>query len=271
MHVPRAASRQVCRACALLVAAAIPLVDAKADWTDVEISSAPVQAVPEGARFETWVGAQAFSHAWSLYSGVTAAPFSAISEDGMRLRASGGYGTYSYSGARPVTSAPVRFGGVTEFGDILVGYQKQLGPVTLKGFAGLAVANNVITPEDPETAIRGLGIGAKGTVEAWWTISDRVWSSADLSWATVHDSYSARGRVGWRLLPDWSTGLEVGAAGNAESDTARVGGFLRCEWAAGELSASGGWSSDRLLEGAPTPALARSSTPFVTFSWLTRF
>ena len=67
-----------------------------------------------------------------------------------------------------------------------------------------------------------------------------------------------------------SLGLEAGAAGNLEGDVARAGVFARYEWTAGELSASAGATTDGLLDGIG-PSLARSTTPFVTVNWLTRF
>ena len=136
--------------------------------------------------------------------GVTAAPFGGLDEDGLRLRAVGGYGAYTYSGRRAagVGSRIREFEGETAFADLLAGYQKQLGPLTVKGFAGLMTAGNRITPDDPETAIRGRGLGAKLALETWWTISEQAWASVDVSWGTIHDTYAARGRLGWRLLPD---------------------------------------------------------------------
>lgn len=243
------------------------------DWGETVVSWGQLDSAPGAARFELWAGAQALEHAWSLYSGVTAAPFSSIQQDGMRLRVVAGYGAYSYSGRRPVgvSSETATFQGETAFGDLLVGYHKQLGPLTLKAFAGLTTAEHRMVPDDPETAIRGVGAGGKVALEAWWTLSDRAWSSVDVSWASLHDSYAARARLGWRLLPAVSAGLETGAAGNQECDIGRVGGFLRYEWAGGELSASGGLSNDKLLEGGDGADLARSSVPFVTLSWLTRF
>lgn len=225
------------------------------------------------ARFELGVGAQAFRDAWALYTGVTAAPFGGLGSDGLRLRAVGGYGAYTYSGRRAagVGSRIREFEGETAFADLLAGYQKQLGPLTVKGFAGLMTAGNRITPDDPETAIRGRGLGAKLALETWWTIGEQAWASVDVSWGTIHDTYGGRGRLGWRLLPTLSIGIEAGAAGNIECDIARAGGFLRYEWAAGEVSASAGWSNDKLLDGTPVAGLAEASTPYASLAWLTKF
>jgi hypothetical protein len=227
----------------------------------------------QGRRLELNVGAQAFRHAWSLYSGVTAAPMGGLGEDGLRVRAVGGYGAYSYGGRR-ATGAGSRFAefdGETAFAELLVGYQKQIGSLTLKGFAGPMAAGHRISPDDPETTVRGNGAGAKLAAETWWTISEKAWASVDLSWGTLHGTYAGRTRLGWRLVPVLSVGIEAGAAGNIECDIARVGGFLRYEWAAGEISATAGWSNDKLLDGTPAAGLAAASTPYATLSWLTKF
>src|SRR5205807_8263926 len=68
-------------------------------------------------------------------------------------------------------------------------YHKQLGPLTVKVFAGLMAADNRLSPDDPETTIRGSGFGGKAALEAWWNISDPVWSSLDVSWGSLHDTY----------------------------------------------------------------------------------
>jgi hypothetical protein len=240
-----------------------------AAWAD---DGEPPEQPAGPARFEVWSGAQAVAHAWSLYGGATVA-LGGLQNDGLRLRAASGYGVYSYTTTRAVglTSEAVRVHGMATFTDLLVGYHKQLGPVTVKAFAGLMQADHRLNPDDPETSIRGAGFGGKVALETWWTIGDRAWSSLDLAWGSLHDTYNARARLGWRLLPALSVGLEAGAAGNVEGDSGRVGGFLRYEWAGGEVSLSGGASSDKLLDDFGGMATGKSSVPFATFSWLTRF
>lgn len=227
----------------------------------------PATAEQPVVRREPWIelsaGGEVFPHIWSLYTGTAVAPFGSFYQSGFQMRASIGYGAYRYSGKRWNGHAATiaTFDGTAALADLLVGYQARLGALTLKGFAGASFADHTITPFDPETSITGRGIGARFVLEAWYNVSDSVWSSLDLSWSTLHDTYSARSRVGWRVVPTISAGLEAGAIGTTEYDTARAGGFLRYEWYAGEISASGGVSFDR--EG--------EVRPFATLNWLTRF
>jgi len=224
---------------------------------------APANA-PGAPHFEVWAGAQAFDQVWSLYSGLTAAPFGGIQDDGLRLRVAGGHGRYTYAGPQGT-----KIVGSASFADLLLGFHKQFGPLTLKAFGGLAVADHQLEPDDPGTTIRGPSAGAKIALETWWNMSERAWTSVDLSWGSRHDSYATRARLGWRLVPALSAGLEAEAIGNVACNIARGGGFLRYEWASGELSVSGGLSSDTLLDDASS-GLA-GSVPYATLTWLTRF
>ena len=224
---------------------------------------------PAGQHAEFSVGAEASRQAWSVYSGVTVAPFGALSEDGLRLRTTGGYGGFRYAGLRPSggSSELVKFRGTVSFADLLVGYHRQLGPLTLKLYAGATATRHAIDPFDPEAEVQGAGVGGKAAVETWWTISDMAWTSLDLSYATLHETYAGRLRVGLRVVPVLSAGVEVAANGNIDGRTGRVGGFLRYEWAQGEVSASGGLMTD----WADIEKVDAHGGGYATISWLNRF
>ncbi|HEY7551352.1 MAG TPA: cellulose biosynthesis protein BcsS [Hyphomicrobiaceae bacterium] len=214
-------------------------------------------------RVETWSGVEVFPGIRSVYGGASWAPFGSIREDGFRLRGAAGYGAY---GLGPGDSGK----GTVAFGDVLVGYHKQLGSVTIKVFGGLTVLDYAPDAAEPWPALTGTEYGGKGVLEAWWNITDQAWASLDLSWASTHMDYGSRVRLGWRLLPDLSAGLEGGSGGTAEPglehDTSRIGAFLRYEWATGEVSVSGGWAADGTwLEREWPPG------PFGTVAVLTRF
>ena len=220
-----------------------------------------IQPPASQPRFEAWMGAQAFDRVWSLYTGLTAAPFSGIRQDGLRVRVTGAYSAYRYT-----TQSGINILGSASLADLLIGYHKQVGPLTLKAFGGLMVADHQLAPDDPAATIRGPGAGAKVALEAWWAVSERAWAALDLSWGSLHDSYGARTRLGWRLVPALSAGVEAEAAGNDDCNIARAGGFLRYEWASGELSLS----SDKLLDDARRANLD-ASVPYAAMTWLTRF
>jgi hypothetical protein len=202
------------------------------------------------ARIELWTGAEAFHRVWSLYMGGAYAPFGSILENGFRVRAVAGYGDYG--------------AGTVSFADLLLGYHAQLGRLTVKVLAGLTIAEHHAGMA--QATLDGSGAGAKAVLETWWNVTDRTWLSTDLSLGSLHDAYGARVRLGWRLFPAFSLGLEGGAAGALGTDVVRAGGFARYEWATGEVSFSGGLAVD-----GPRSDWESVQGPFATISVLTRF
>jgi hypothetical protein len=202
-----------------------------------------------------------FPHTLSVYSGAVWAPFGSVREDGVRLRGLIGYEAYGLGHGHFDN-------GSVAFGDLLIGYHAQLGPLTIKIFGGLAVLDYTPDPGDPDPALAGNQFGGKGVLEAWWNIADQAWASLDLSSGTLDMDYASRVRLGWRFWPELSAGLEGGSGGTLAPaldllDTARVGGFLRYEWASGEVSVSGGMAFEEERDGA--------SGAFGTVAVLTRF
>lgn len=194
------------------------------------------------------MGAEGFGRVWSLYTGATLAPFGHVQRDGFRVRAIAGYGDYHT--------------GTASFADLLLGYHKQFGTLTIKVFGGLtAASHDSMSPE-----LDGPGVGGKMVLESWWNVTERIWVSSDLSYGSLHDSYYARVRAGWRFAPQLSIGLEGGAAGSLDTDITRAGGFLRYEWPSGEISVSGGFAREG-FEGLPDD----KGRAYGTISVLTRF
>jgi len=213
------------------------------DWSTV------VVAPPRTYFYETWMGGDGAGRALSLYGGMTAALGSDIRADGFRVRTTAGYGTYAYT--RSYAIGPRRawqdFRGEMTTADLMLGYQVAMGPWIVKVFAGGSQETHTVVahgggnlPFDARNSVQGNRIGFKGTVETWWNIGNVAFLQTDLSWSQPFDAYGGRVRAGYRLTPALSTGLEAGLHGNANHDAGRLGGFLRFEWTAGELSASGG-------------------------------
>jgi hypothetical protein len=220
------------------------------------IAEAPPPPADPPPWAEVWSGAETFHGFWSIYSGATVAPFGSVREDGFRLRGVAGTGDFGT--------------GTASAGDILVGYHKQLGAVTIKVFGGFTIVQYRPDPGEAWPALKGVEYGAKGVLEAWWNISDQAWASLDLSMGSTHLEYGSRVRLGWRVWPELSAGFEGGSGGTAETalerDTSRVGAFLRYEWETGEVSLSGGWAMDGTWQERDGAAGA-----FGTISVLTRY
>lgn len=255
--------------------------------------AAPAGAIAEPAPStpfwrETYAGADLTSNVWLLYSGVTLAPMGDIHSNGLRLRASGGYGQYGYSGRRsgdPINSER-EFRGTIKFVEALIGYQARLGDLTAKAFAGIAAIDHVVSPDDPIASggllTQGLEYGFKGVLELWLNLGADAWTSLDASWTSAHQSYAGRWRLGYRVLPTISLGVETSINGNLLNGSrilddgslreelrpqTRLGLFARYEWYTGEISVSGGITSDNLDFSGGN----EFDRLYATVNWLTRF
>jgi len=214
---------------------------------------------PTQQQFEAWAGTEVFRDVWSIYAGSTYAPFGSVNQDGVRLRVVAGHGAYSYA----APAAAGTFHGTVHFAYLLAGYHKQFGTLTVKVFGGLTVTDRDVG--DP-AGHRGTDWGGRLVLETWWNITEQAWTSVDVSWTTLDDVYGARGRLGWRLSPAFSVGLEAASTGNLDYDAARLGGFVRYEWANGELSLSAGAAGD-----GPGSGDVDLQGAFATLNVLTRF
>jgi hypothetical protein len=255
---------------------------------------------------EAWAGGDVTSKSWSIFSGGTWAPFGSLDGGGFRLRAAGGIGGFRYRSLRPNSAAPSAGGSVLlgvgtsaprppagngtqesagkgRFGEALAGYQWRFNDLTLKAFAGIVVVASTPASFDPDATWAGQRTGAKIAVEAWYNVTPRLWSATDLGFATIEQSFSARQRIGFRILDQLSIGIDTGVRGQLETtywidsgiNHARVGGLLRYEWPGGEISVTGGWALDRRSQSgtafAPAGPQWTSGEPFATATVLMKF
>lgn len=240
---------------------------------------------PEPVWREAWIGADATTSSWLVYSGITLSPLSGIHDDGPRLRFATGYGGYRWQGTAKAFDGSVAHGtGTTFYADALAGYLKRFGPLTAKAFAGVSLSGHTVTelvqplniPVAPnEAPIDGREIGVKVALEFWLNLGTQGWSSLDLNWTSAHDTYSARFRAAWRAWPTVSLGVEAIVNGDQRHDITefmsepglehierRVGAFARYEWFGGEVSLAGGIAS------APDDG---GTKPYATLNWITQF
>ena len=213
---------------------------------------------------EVWSGVQVTENSWFAYSGVIYAFGGDIFADGWRMRASGGGGTYSYQGRlpqQPLDSPDVLFAGSSAATDLAVGYQQRFGPVIAKAFLGASYQDHRISPEDVFNPVSGTDIGALAIIDIWADLDARTWASLGGSYDSAFSSYAAYASAGYRVLPELSAGIEVGAFGNATLDAGRLGALLKWDTDFGELTAAAGVSGD----------YEDPSTPYGRVNWLVRF
>ncbi len=217
---------------------------------------AQAQANRSGApTFEVWAGADGADAAWSVHGGMVAALFSDVRENGARVRTGASFGGYAYSRpyfdpfTRRMTTAEFR--GRTWSTDFLLGYQQAFGPVIVKAYAGYTEESHEIRPGsngplqfDEDNTVQGRRQGAKVVLETWTTLSKRAFLQLDGSWSQPFESYSSRARLGYRVTPAWSVGVEASAYGSSNHLGGRSGAFVRFEWAGGEVSVAAGAQGD---------------------------
>lgn len=169
---------------------------------------------------------------------------------GWRVRAVGAYGRYHYDGALFDGSDYVgtTFDGQVGFASAQVGYQFRPGAVIVKLVAGIEAEDQHIEPRDPNNSVQGTEVGLRLVAETWYDISSRWFLSADASYGTAFQEYYSLARVGFRVRPKLSLGVEGGALGNEEYDAGRGGGFVRVNFRELEATLSGGFTGDYLME-----------------------
>jgi hypothetical protein len=167
-------------------------------------------------------------------------------EKGLRLRAVGSFGRYHYDGTLLTdgVDVPTHFNGEAAFAAALVGYQFMPGAVIVKLFAGIEAEDQRITPRDPNNSVQGSEIGLRLQAETWFDISPRLFLSADAAYGTAFQEYCSLARLGYRLRPRLSLGIEGGALGNEDTML-------------GAAAASRGWTSaiSRSRSPAASPAI----------------
>jgi Cellulose biosynthesis protein BcsS len=169
---------------------------------------------------------------------------------GLRLRAVGSYGVYQYDGTLFTNGnyVPTSFDGEDAFAAALIGYQFQPGRLIVKLFAGIEGEDQHIVPYDPNNSVQGSEVGLRLQAETWFDISLRTFLSADAAYGTAFQEYCSLARLGFRVTPRFSLGLEGGALGNEEYEAGRGGGFVRIDFRRLEATLSGGFTGTCLLD-----------------------
>jgi hypothetical protein len=211
----------------------------------------PVAAQDPHTEIST--GLEASNNAVSGYLGAGYAFGKGLYERGWRVRAVGSLGSYDYRGTLFDGDAGVgtNFDGNASYGAALVGYQVRAESVIVKLFAGVEAENQRISPHDPDNSVQGSAVGLKFVAESWADLSPLWFLSADAAYGTAFQQYWSLVRIGRRVGPLLSLGLEGGALGNEEYNAGRGGGFVRAKLRAVEITLSGGFTGN-YLEDEPS-------------------
>ncbi len=152
----------------------------------------------------------------------TAAPVGTLSESGVRLRANGLGGVYSYYSANDKQTVH----GTQESGAVFVGYEWVSPAAVFAGYLGVDVRNNTLSIVDTQNSVVGTSVGAKGQIEFYTKPSLRTMVAANASFATNKTAYFARLRGGYLIGPDLYVGPEFVALGDAFFNQERFGAHI---------------------------------------------
>ena len=210
----------------------------------------PAYAEPERPQAEFFTGFEASDNYASGYVGGGYAFGKGLYEESFRLRAVGSFGRYHYDGSLQVDNVwtPITFDGDASFAAALIGYEFHRGRLITKLFAGIEAVDQHITPFDPNNAVQGSELGARFLAENWIDLSPVLYLSVDAAYGTAFQDYWSRARLGYRLRPKLSAGLEGGALGNEEYSAGRAGSFVRFDLLDTELTLAGGFTGNYLLD-----------------------
>jgi hypothetical protein len=220
--------------------------------------AAAASAGSDAPRTEIFTGFEASDNYTSGYVGGSyALGKTGLYQPGFRLRAVGAYGRYPYDGTLPGDDGevPVTFDGEDAFLSTLLGYQFRPGRLIVKLFAGIEAEDQHIVPHDPHNSVQGSELGLRLQAETWLDISPRLFLSADAAYGTAFQEYCSLVRLGLRVRPLLSLGLEGGALGNEEYDAGRGGGFVRLNLRDTEVTVSSGFTGN-YLEDTPSGYVA---------------
>lgn len=258
------------------VAIAATAAPAKSDEFD------PFDDLDRVGAYEVWAGVDAATTTWLAYSGLTVAPFGDTHSDGFRLRSVSGLGQYRYEYSREKSGATnVKVDKAAS--DLLVGYQVGIDNLTVKGFLGWAFLARDFTISG-QTNARGTKFdhGPKASAELWLDWSEASWASLDIGYAAPRQTADVRLRFGQRLENEFSAGPEVVYhrtdltgevldVGRTDYGNVRLGAFVRYDWFGGEVSASGGISTDVTGTSATRIEVPRTAAPYGTLTVLLQF
>ncbi len=169
----------------------------------------------------TFSGSDWSKDASYFYSGVILALNRDLGRDGIVLRGFAGVPMYEYSNTA-VTGGVVDGDGIQ--GDLMVGYLWHRQHVTVGAYVGIDYQDYDLTPDDPNSSVRGSEVGFKVAGDLSSAYGSPFYWNLHGAYSTAFDSYWTRARMGYNT-GRFIIGPEVVAMGNDGFDAQRVGGF----------------------------------------------
>ncbi|WP_201719195.1 cellulose biosynthesis protein BcsS [Rhodomicrobium vannielii] len=214
-----------------------------------------------GPRFESYVTVDYAGRSMAVAESTVWSLFGPIDREGFRVKLDGllGVSGETNSGVFSNDFFAQRLG---SGGGISAGYQANRGPVWVKAYVGTAYATKVERRSDyghvawdADQLEQNMLFGVTASIDAWWRVADRIWTSANASYSQVGNTASLYGRAAYEIHRDDAVRLSLGAEGSissyaesyvlgnaaGEKETyAKAGALLNLRYGANDISLSGG-------------------------------
>lgn len=151
-----------------------------------------------------------------------------LGEQGFRIKLWGNYQDYDYDGklVGGPTGTTTSFNGDGFGGDLSLGYQWNFQNTTVTAYAGVALRDINISPDDPASDTEDDNVGARFQLELNPQFSSNVDASLIGTYTVGFDSYWVRGRPGYTFTNGLKFGPELVVMGGDDYDKQRFGAFL---------------------------------------------
>jgi hypothetical protein len=183
-------------------------------------ADSPDSAAP---RFEMYLGADYDSRAGALMSSTVWSPFGPIAAPGFRVKLDGLANVYGDTNTS-VFSSKFLAADLKALGDAMAGYQINYGELWLKLYAGAAYQAQTRAFWQASQLVQQKVWGATGAIESFWRVSDRVWTSANVSWLQPGNTASLYSRAAYEIYRSESA-LKISAGAEANIITGNAGIF----------------------------------------------
>jgi hypothetical protein len=207
----------------------------------VSACSASADSFESGDRFLFFSGTDLWRNGGFLHGGLLWSP-GGLDRQGFVLKSLISGGTYRYTSGS-IGGATVRG---REFVALLMpGWRFKWGTTEVDIYAGLDAENHRLSPDDPDSSLRGTDVGVRMAADYWTEPSQGTMLQLNGSLSTIDNSYSAHAAFGWRMFERFYLGPEIARFSSGDYSQNRVGlqltslraGFF--EW-----SAAVGWAND---------------------------
>jgi hypothetical protein len=180
---------------------------------------------PNGAdpRFEMYLGAGYDGRAGALMSSTVWSPFDPVAGQGFRIKLDGLANVYGDTNAT-VLSSNFLAADLKALGDAMAGYQLNYGELWLKLYAGAAYQAQTKAFWQAGQLVQQKAWGAAAAIESFWRVSDRIWTSVNVSWMQPDNTSSLYSRAAYEVYRS-EGGLKISAGVEADITTSNAGIF----------------------------------------------